>query len=44
MKIMLRIVGAGATLAIAITAYWVWPLIGAAQLAAIASRGDAAAA
>jgi len=40
---MRRILGAGAALAIVIAAYWAWPLIGAAQLAAIASRGDAAA-
>jgi hypothetical protein len=43
MKIMLRITGAGVALAIAIMAYWAWPLIGAAQLAAVASHGDAAA-
>jgi hypothetical protein len=40
---MRRILGAGAALAIAVLAYWAWPLVGAAQLTAIASQGDAAA-
>ena len=40
---MRRILGAGAALAVAVSAYWAWPLVGAAQLAAIASQGDAAA-
>ena len=40
---MRRILGAGVALAVVILAYWAWALIGAAQLAAIASQGDAAA-
>ena len=40
---MRRILGAGVALAVVISAYWAWALIGAAQLAAIASQGDVAA-
>jgi hypothetical protein len=40
---MRRTLGAGVALVVVILAYWAWALIGAAQLAAIASQGDAAA-
>jgi hypothetical protein len=40
---MRKVIGAGVGLVLVIVAYWTWALIGAAQLAAIASQGDAAA-
>jgi DUF2939 family protein len=40
---MRRILIAGAALVVVVVAYWAWALIGAAQLAAVASQGDAAA-
>ncbi len=40
---MRRILVAGAAFIVVVLAYWAWALIGAAQLAAIASQGNAAA-
>jgi hypothetical protein len=40
---MRRLLGVAVLLFIAVAAYWTWALVGASELAAVASRGDAAA-